>query len=252
MNSNGSGRKSEGFFTGKGFYIVLFLCAAVIGVSAWMIAAGNKTMLKETNEANIMPDNRRVETVIIPPPREEAQPVINTEEIIVEEATEVNTDGLTENEVQEEAVEVWVEEEAEGAVSTAYVWPVNGELERTHDTENLSYDVTMKDWRTHEGIDILSPLGSTVTAAHAGSVSSIVNDDLYGTTVTIDHGDGTVSVYSNLEELTAVSVGDFVEPGTVIGSIGATAICESGQCSHLHYAILVNGESRDPLDFLPA
>ena len=41
MNSRGSGKKLEGFFTGKGFYIVLFLCAAVIGVSAWMMATGN-------------------------------------------------------------------------------------------------------------------------------------------------------------------------------------------------------------------
>ena len=32
MSSNSSGKKLEGFFTGKGFYIVLFLCAAVIGV----------------------------------------------------------------------------------------------------------------------------------------------------------------------------------------------------------------------------
>ena len=41
MSSNSSGKKLEGFFTGKGFYIVLFLCAAVIGVSAWMMAAGD-------------------------------------------------------------------------------------------------------------------------------------------------------------------------------------------------------------------
>ena len=31
MSSNSSGKRLEGFFTGKGFYIVLFLCAAVIG-----------------------------------------------------------------------------------------------------------------------------------------------------------------------------------------------------------------------------
>ena len=44
MSSKSSGKKLEGFFTGKGFYIVLFLCAAVIGVSAWMMADGNETM----------------------------------------------------------------------------------------------------------------------------------------------------------------------------------------------------------------
>ena len=47
MSSNSSGKKLEGFFTGKGFYIVLFLCAAVIGVSAWMMAAGDVAMKNE-------------------------------------------------------------------------------------------------------------------------------------------------------------------------------------------------------------
>ena len=47
MSSNSSGKRLEGFFTGKGFYIVLFLCVAVIGVSAWMMAAGNGTMAED-------------------------------------------------------------------------------------------------------------------------------------------------------------------------------------------------------------
>ena len=49
MSSNSSGKKLEGFFTGKGFYIVLFLCAAVIGVSAWMMAAGDVAMKNGNN-----------------------------------------------------------------------------------------------------------------------------------------------------------------------------------------------------------
>ena len=67
MSSNSSGKRLEGFFTGKGFYIVLFLCAAVIGVSAWMMAAGNETMedLNKTNDISL--ENKRVETIIVPP-----------------------------------------------------------------------------------------------------------------------------------------------------------------------------------------
>ena len=44
MNSSSSGKSPEKFLTGKGFYIVLFLCAAVIGVSAWVMATGNEAM----------------------------------------------------------------------------------------------------------------------------------------------------------------------------------------------------------------
>ena len=68
MSSSSSGKKLERFFTGKGFYIVLFLCAAVIGVSAWMMAAGNETMAKDVvNSNDTSYSSKRVETVIIPP-----------------------------------------------------------------------------------------------------------------------------------------------------------------------------------------
>ena len=72
MNSRNSGARLETFFNGKGFYIVLFLCAAVIGASAWMMAAGERAM--EESEISVMkpePDER-VETVVIPPLGESA------------------------------------------------------------------------------------------------------------------------------------------------------------------------------------
>ena len=49
-----------------------------------------------------------------------------------------------------------------------------------------------------------------------------------------------------------MSVGDWVEPGDVIGAVGATALCESGQGTHLHFAIYVDGSCVDPLIYLPA
>ena len=39
----------ESFFGGKGFYIVLFLCVGVIGVSAWtLLSSGRSTVQKNT------------------------------------------------------------------------------------------------------------------------------------------------------------------------------------------------------------
>ena len=67
MNSSSSGKRLESFLSGKGFYIVLFLCAAVIGVSAWMMAAGNETMSNDALQTSVSTnEERRVETVIIP------------------------------------------------------------------------------------------------------------------------------------------------------------------------------------------
>ena len=240
MSSNSSGKKLEGFFTGKGFYIVLFLCAAVIGVSAWMMAEGNGAMSGEPvmNEES----SARVETIIIPG-RGSAERDAEIEAV----APSMRTDGLVEAMGQEETAF----EESVPTVSPIYLWPVSGELERSHSARQLSYDVTMRDWRTHEGVDITAPLGETVYAAHAGVVQSIVQDGLYGTVLTVDHGDGVRTVYANLAQQPAVNVGDWVEAGSIIGSVGDTVLCEIGQGTHLHFAVEVDGVAADPLAYLP-
>ena len=235
MHSSSSGGRLEGFMTGKGFYIVLFLCAAVIGISAWMMAAGNGAM-EELTPTGTDFEQRRVETIIITPaPREERVETIALPSVTVEEA-------------EEPVQSVWNEEESE---SVSFVWPVEGELERLHDVQALHYDVTLRDWRTHDGVDILAPLGETVVAARSGVVQSVEEDGLYGTVVTVDHGDGSLACYANLAAEPAVGVGDWVSAGEVIGAVGATALCEIGQESHLHFAMQVDGVSVDPLDYLP-
>ena len=249
MSSRSSGKKLEGFFTGKGFYIVLFLCAAVIGVSAWMMATGNETMENDpvrNNSVNL--DDKRVETVIVP-----AQSGTAETGALEADAPEVNTEGLAENaEVQDsEAVAAVEEQPVVEAAAPIYVWPVAGQVERAHSSDTLSYDQTLRDWRTHEGIDIIAELGAPVVAAHSGSVESIVQDSLYGTVVTVSHGDGTRTIYANLAENPPVNVGDWIDCGTTIGSVGSTALCEISQTSHLHFAITVNGTAADPMDYLP-
>ena len=245
MNSRNSGGKLEAFFMGKGFYIVLFLCASIIGVSAWMMAAGERTMAEDFQTMNRQDlENHRVETVILPP-EQEAQPAMAPETQVVRPESETSDGEETETD------EVWRQGDVLEAAAPVYVWPVSGQVERRHDNSVLSYDATMRDWRTHEGIDIAAPLGETVFAAHAGSVESIAQDDLYGTMVTVAHGDGGRTVYANLAEIPAVSVGDWVEPGDVIGAVGTTALCEIGQGTHLHFAVTVDGVNVNPLDYLP-
>ena len=239
MNSKSSGHGLEGFLAGKGFYIVLFLCAAVIGLSAWMMTAGNETM-EDRNDFSL--SDHRVETVLITP--DAAAPKV--EVIAIPEQVPEPLEPVVEETEEEEVLPVWNETAAETC------WPVEGELERLHDVQHLHYDVTLRDWRTHEGVDILAPLGETVCAAMSGTVMAIEDDSLYGTVVTVDHGDGTSALYANLASLPAVSVGDHIEAGEVLGSVGTTALCEIGQGTHLHFAMYLDGASVDPLDYLPA
>ena len=136
------------------------------------------------------------------------------------------------------------------AAPTGYVWPVEGEVDRDFSLEVFAYDDTMGDWRTHDGIDIAAELGTPVAACAKGTVSAVTTDDLMGTTVTIDHGKGMESVYANLSPSLNVQAGTEVDAGTVLGTVGTSAIAESASPSHLHFALREYGVTIDPGHYL--
>lgn len=137
------------------------------------------------------------------------------------------------------------------ATASVFTWPVRGEVLRPHAVETLRYDQTMGDWRVHDGVDIAADLGTQVRAPAGGTVSDFYTDDLMGTTVVILHADGVMSTCSNLAAVPTVEIGDPVRTGDVIGSVGQSAIAESAEAPHLHLSMTKNGESVDPLSYLP-
>ena len=232
---NDKAKKTDGFFAGKGFYIVLALCVAVIGISAISITLN----AGEGTDPGLDPGMSLANT---PAPVTETAPVMSSAEPTIVEI-EKKDDAV---------VSTFTSDDGKDDAPRAWVWPVRGEVERGYAIETLAYDVTMRDWRTHDGIDVLAKQGELVRAASDGTVESIENDDLYGTTLIIDHGDGLQSVYSNLADTPTVKVGDKVNAGDVIGSVGQTALCETGQGSHVHVAMRESGKSIDPLKYLPS
>jgi murein DD-endopeptidase MepM/ murein hydrolase activator NlpD len=240
------GTRSEKFFTGKGFYIVLFLCLAVIGVSVWTLVSGTGTMEEPATDIEL------AEPTATAGGTNESLEAGSEYESAMWEIPDGTEEVLAEPEEPETASEAATEPEPVNEMSRAFIWPVVGEIESPYSVTTLMYDPTMSDWRTHSGIDIAAVLGDKVMAAASGTVAEIYNDELYGTTVVIDHGEGLSSVYSNLAELPTVKVGDAVLGGETIGSIGTTALCEIGEPTHLHFAMTLDGERVDPNDYLPS
>lgn len=89
-----------------------------------------------------------------------------------------------------------------------------------------------------------------MAACAKGTVSAVTTDDLMGTTVTIDHGKGMESVYANLSPSLNVQAGTEVDAGTVLGTVGTSAIAESASPSHLHFALREYGVTIDPGHYL--
>jgi murein DD-endopeptidase MepM/ murein hydrolase activator NlpD len=116
--------------------------------------------------------------------------------------------------------------------------------------DQLLYNPTLEDWRTHDGVDIAAAEGSSVLAASAGTVVAVDDDVLMGTTVVIEHSGGYHTLYANLQSPPLVKAGDAVSAGQLIGTVGTSAAAESAQGPHLHFSVTLDGEPVDPASFL--
>ena len=130
------------------------------------------------------------------------------------------------------------------------VAPLVGEEVAAFSVDELKYNETLGDWRTHDGVDIAAEVGTQVLAACSGTVTQVIDDDLMGTSVTIAHDDGYETIYSNLQSVPTVSEGQEVSAGEVIGSVGCTSIAEFAVPAHLHFGVTKDGVPCDPETFL--
>jgi hypothetical protein len=99
----------------------------------------------------------------------------------------------------------------------------------------------------HTGIDYPTPTGSDMIAVANGVVVFAGELDIRGNYVLIDHGWGVFSGYAHAESLN-VTVGDRIEQGDVLGSVGSTGRSTG---PHLHFEIAVSGIWVHPLVFIP-
>lgn len=98
----------------------------------------------------------------------------------------------------------------------------------------------------HPGLDIAIPSHSYIRAAGAGTVSDAGQDPVYGNFVTVDHGEGYLTLYAHASEL-LVEVGKPVRRNEVIALTGNTG---RSTAPHLHFEIRLNGETVDPLSMV--
>lgn len=131
-----------------------------------------------------------------------------------------------------------------------FIKPVEGEILKEFASESLIYSETLKEWVTHNGIDIKAEKTTTVKASAEGTIKSIKNDPRYGITVVIEHTNGYVSVYSNLLTAEFVKENEKIQQGQTIGTVGNTATFEIADETHLHFEILKNNEYLNPSEYV--
>ncbi|MGA9754257.1 MAG: M23 family metallopeptidase [Desulfobaccales bacterium] len=118
-------------------------------------------------------------------------------------------------------------------------------MARFGDRRTYLYQGKAVDQQTHLGEDLASLINSQVYAGNNGVVVLAEPLGIYGQTVILDHGLGVFSSYSHLSQIDA-KVGDKVAKGAVLGRTGTTGLAVG---DHLHFAINLQGEFVDPLEW---
>jgi len=122
-------------------------------------------------------------------------------------------------------------------------WPVRGAVNSEFGNRPSPWTKTTE---FHSGMDIRAKKGTPVKAPAGGTVSFAGSHAEYGLTVIVEHGTDIRSVFGHLSK-TGVTPGQRVDRGTEIGLTGNTGR-SSGP--HLHYEILVKGQSVNPRAYL--
>ena len=98
----------------------------------------------------------------------------------------------------------------------------------------------------HYGIDLACANGTKILAYNAGTVLVSSFHYSYGNYVVVDHGGGISTLYAHMSS-NAVSVGDYVQAGQLLGYCGLTGNT-SGY--HLHFEYRINGQVQNPRNYL--
>lgn len=100
----------------------------------------------------------------------------------------------------------------------------------------------------HRGVDIAAPAGTPICAADSGTVVEVVKmHSSWGNYVKIDHGNGYTTLYAHMSAF-AVSLGDTVTQGQVIGYVGNTG---NSYGNHCHFEMAYNDVLFSAYDVFP-
>lgn len=234
----------------EGVGLIIYIALAVIIAATLIIsvvAAVNRrkrnnavTDVTDTEQTTQTETTRRLPSVI----PHAVKPSEDTEKVKNEPAPAVTEQVTTAPETTEKTEPTSAER--------VYVIPVRGYVLKDYTMDMPVYSVTMEDYRVHNGTDLSADPGDPVYSFSDGTVSKIYTDPMMGQTVEIDHGDGLVSVYQNLQINLpdGIEVGAGVAAGEVIGAVGETSLIECAEVPHLHFSVYRNGVPEPPSDYL--
>lgn len=129
-------------------------------------------------------------------------------------------------------------------VGGTFLWPLPSSSYITSPYGGREHPL-QKVYKQHTGVDVAASTGAAVLAANGGTVTLAGWNGGYGYCVVIDHGGGMATLYGHNSSL-LVSTGQQVSKGQQIARAGSTG---NSTGPHLHFEVLVNGSTVNPMNY---
>ena len=133
---------------------------------------------------------------------------------------------------------------ASSSAAPASTQPVSGRVLNAYSGDELVYNKTLGDWRTHNGIDYACEKDAEVQSPTAGTVVLAGADGSWGPTVAIKDSSGRIWRLCGVAS-PKVKEGDTVTAGQALGKAGSVS-CECAEESHIHLEVKQDDTYLDP------
>ena len=235
--------KLSKFFNNKGFYVILAVCILIVAATAIYVTTQNMHFTDTSANDKIVPGEANVDQ------GDESKAVTGTvgKSEAANQTTAVNTPAKA---------AVTKPKTTTAAAIIKFIRPVDGPISKdfTRDINTFSESKTLGDIRAHNGLDFKVDKLTNVRAV-ADGIICLVENNANGITIEISHGTtGLKTKYSGLsaQGLQDISCGLKVKANEIIGKVGDPIQSECEDGAHLHFEVLKNGKSVDPVPYLNA
>ena len=231
--------KTAEFLKRNGFYIALFICIVAAGLTAIFSLAGPAPEPKLSAQS---PDGQQVEKINDPSLSDEISKLSESPSPTVSPSP---TPSVTPSASPTSSANKKPESNKPAFYLEA---PVKGKIIRAFMIDKLTYNKTLNQWSTHNGIDIQADEGTEVKAAMSGTVEAAYSDPVFGGVIILKHDNNRKTVYAGITADSKIEEGTKVNTSQTLGVL-KTPNFEAYLGPHLHFELIEGTNNLDPAKY---
>jgi murein DD-endopeptidase MepM/ murein hydrolase activator NlpD len=248
------------FLREKGFMLVLIACVLVAAaMGSWAVNTIRERLLEDLQGEQTEQEEQQEETILTEEESEawqqetvdaagEVKNVPQPSPTTAPKPSNASSGASSGSASVREPLELHTESEPIDAAAASACAPVSGQVISAYSGDDLIYNKTLNDWRTHNGTDYACTEGESVFAPVSGTIEQVGTDGNWGDFIIISDSNGRSWKLCGVSDA-KVKSGEAVTMGQTLGEASVIG-CENALGVHIHMEITENGKYTDPAELL--